>query len=358
GIPGALRMGDSVSTAGAWGQASRFGGLRLTSNRPALQAGQIRTSSLTAADRWPSDPAASSDGYGDPSLFAWPLVHGLSDIYAPAAGAASTGVAQVATTTMMAAPPAFNPMPYVPATMLAPGSRDYTVDVGFVREQYGLMNAKYGVPIAVADIRQGFWNRVTGAGRFESSGETRVAGMGLDVRIADWATVRTHAATSRSIYGEGTLGMAGIERHEPLYNVSLRAHWATEGFHQAGLGIAQRSARERIIASGGINLAPYGSINASFTRQTLRDMVPATVTSANYTRPFGPGAFISLNVSYVTGPLTDARFVASFGFPLGRPIPTIAPAGAADTKRAYGAGYADRDGADGAVLGPALVGQL
>lgn len=109
---------------------------------------------------------------------------------------------------------------YVDARMLAPGLFDYSLEIGFLRAQYGVDSFRYAsAPAANGSIRYGLSDRVTLEGRGEVSRGVGIAGGGVLFKLPVTGVLNLSASASGA--GGGQLGL-GYQWRTPRFSVDLQ----------------------------------------------------------------------------------------------------------------------------------------
>ncbi|HEX8782452.1 MAG TPA: fimbria/pilus outer membrane usher protein, partial [Steroidobacteraceae bacterium] len=148
-----LRLGDAISVPGSWAEAVRFGGLQWGSNygiRPDLVTTPLLAVSGTAVVPSTVDVFVNGKAVGSSQVPAGPFVvnqvpalNGAGDVNIVVRNA--LGQQQIVSVPFYSAP-----------VMLQPGLSLWDIDVGALRENFGLENADYGPAMASATWRHGF----------------------------------------------------------------------------------------------------------------------------------------------------------------------------------------------------------
>lgn len=274
-----LRIGDAVTRAGAWGRPVRFGGVQWGTNF-ATQPGFITfpLPTLSGEAVLPS----TVDIYINnvlrhrrdvpPGPFEIPGVPVVTG-----AGEVSLVVQDLLGRETMVTQPY-----YASPALLRAGLIDYSFELGYVREDFGLRSNNYGRGLAVATYRMGLSDTLTGELRTELLRGQQAAGVVGTYLWPSWGTLVAGFALSRSDErGGGAFTVFGIDRRSRSFSVDLRTQLATADFTQVGLPSDRPTPRQITSAHVGWAFGP-GSITLSYVMQDWRDQDDIAVASANY----------------------------------------------------------------------------
>jgi outer membrane usher protein len=227
-----LRVGDSVTQAGAWGRPVRYGGLQwgtdfslqpgfLSFPLPTLRGEAALPSTLDVYVN-NSQRLQSRLQPGAFDLTELPVVTGQGEVRTIVRDL--LGREQVVVTPY-----------YVSPALLKPGLSTFNVDVGAERERYGLASNRYGRLLASMTERRGITDRFTRELRAEVTGRQQAVGATGWLMWPSIGTANASAVVSRSRdRGAGWMWSAGLDRQAHDWSGSLQWRQASAGFRQVG----------------------------------------------------------------------------------------------------------------------------
>jgi outer membrane usher protein len=273
-----LRLGDAITSAGYWGRAARIGGIRLGTDFRARP--DFITFPLPAA-RGEAIVPSTVDVYVNGTLRArrdvqpgafsmrdLPVVSGSGDVRLVVRD--SLGREQVVE------------QPYFASEdLLRAGLSMYSVEIGAVREDYGLENFAYGRALAVAGVRRGLTDRLTAELRGEILKGQQTVGAGLVASVLPSVAVSASLAQSEAIKS-GTLAQLGVDLDRRAFSAGVRVRTATATFRQLGMANDETAARRAIDAQVGWLAGRPGSFGLVFAQRDLRDRDDVRLLSLTY----------------------------------------------------------------------------
>ena len=320
-----LRLGDAISVPGAWAEAVRFGGLQFGTNygiRPDLVTTPLLAATGTAVVPSTVDVFVNGRAVGSSQVPAGPFVvnqvpalNGSGDVTIVVRNA--LGQEQIVSVPFYSAP-----------VMLQPGLSLYDIDVGAVRENYGLQSADYGPLVASGTFRHGFTGSFTGEVHAESMrGGPYAAGIDLAQSIGHWAIVTADLAFGGQPATSGLLGSGpqpassgtyealGIQRANERFNFVLEAQHATPGFREVGNIDGIPTPLDRDLAQAGVSFGKPGNLQVAFVSQRNADDTRQRTLGVTYQVTLGKGSF-SANLSRTTGATSDTFASIFYVLPL------------------------------------------
>jgi outer membrane usher protein len=277
-----LILGDSTTAAGAWGQSIAFGGISYQTNfgtqpnyatYPLPVAAGV-ASIPTSVQLYSNNNLISSQKVtsGPFSINNVPVVNGA-------------GTLNVLTTNVLGQQVITLIPYYASQQLLKPGLQNFSYQLGFIRENYGLNSNLYGPLIGVLSDKIGITNHLILEGDIEATTQQQNYGMSFACSLFNYFIWNGSVAGSQNTLGAGTLLQSGLE------------HQAETGFSFGG-SVTLTSAKYLQIAASPNNLSPSTQIQA-FTGATLfRDYsFGMSLTELNYRGGSGSLNFISFNLS-------------------------------------------------------------
>lgn len=284
-----LRLGDSISGGGSWGRAFRFGGLQWASNfstqpafvpfaLPTIRGAAVLPSSVDVyidnAQRLHSDvPAGPFD------LANVPVITGQGEM-------------QLAIRDQLGRQQIIRQSYYVSQALLKPGLRDFSYEIGRIREDYGIASGHYGRPVLIANDRMGVTPEFTRELRLEWLGGQQTVGAGGAWLIPRVGTGSLNAALSRGPDGYGWQLGLGVERQARDLSFGLRASYAARDFAQIA-NLAGATPRLTLQANLGL---PVGasSLGLAYLYRTTWEGEQTRLLSASYSLRVGRNSQLGL----------------------------------------------------------------
>lgn len=283
-----LRLGDAVTRpANALGRPVRFAGLQWGTNfqtQPGLITLPVATLSGQAAvpstiDLYVDNVLQAREPVrpGPFSISSLPLVSGDGEVV-------------VRVTDLAGQQTLISQRFYASTAMLAPGLSDYSVELGGLRQQFGLRSDVYGDPFLSAGWRHGLSQRLT----VELGGSTQRGGPSSVLAGAATAFPGVGIATAALGFSEGPEGNGaqfalGFERRTKSHTFAARSQYATDGYRQTGIDAIQVLKRLDSLFYG-FRMDGFGNVGLSYTQQQRMTGDPvriAAVTLSSRPTPWG-----------------------------------------------------------------------
>lgn len=321
-----LRLGDDISVPGSWAEAVRFGGLQWGTNyaiRPDLVTTPLLAATGTAVVPSTVDVFVNGKVVGSSEVPAGPFVvnqvpalNGSGDVTVVVRNA----LGQVQTVSV--------PF-YSAAVMLQAGLSLYDIDLGPLRENYGLASDDYGPLLASGTWRHGFTELLTGEIHAEALRDgPHAAGIDIAQALDHWAVVTLDLAEGGQSANAGVLGgppqpsssgtysALGIQHVDERFSLLLQAQHASAGFREVGdYGTAEPTPLERNIAQAGWYIGRAGSLQAAFVAQRNFDDTRQNTLGLTYQVNIGHGN-LSATLSRTTGEIDDTNVSVFYVLPL------------------------------------------
>ncbi len=304
-----MRVGDAISRAGAWGGSVRFGGVQWASNfatQPAFNtvplpglAGEAVLPStvdlyvnnaLRMRDQVPAGPF---------SIQNLPVVTGQ-------------GEARLVVRDMLGREQIITQPFYVSPSLLQRGLHDYSYELGFVRENFGIDSNDYGHFMAAATHRLGLSDRLTGEAHGELLRSRQTLGLSGTYLWPAAGIFTASIAGSRSERGNGGLLSIGFERQSRSFSFGANSTLADKNFTQLGLQPGQLAPRQISRAFASLSAGRYGSMGLSYTHQDRRDLNELKMVNLSYSTSVGRLGFINFSLAHFLG--DDSKTVIGLSF--------------------------------------------
>lgn len=285
-----LRFGDAIGRAGAWGRSVRFGGVQWGTSfdtqpgfipfpLPGTTGEAVLPSTvdvyvnnaLRLSREVPSGP------FGITNV---PVVTGQGEV-------------RLVVTDLLGRQQVITQPYYASPNLLRAGLADYTYEIGFVREDFGLADNEYGRFLGTATHRLGITDRLTRELRAEILADRQTAGLTGVYLWPAFGVGNASVALSRSASGGGGLIALGVQRQTRALSFSLQGQFNSREFAQLGL---DDSARRRQTLSASIGFSPGGrdALSLSYLRQTFWEQTGHRVLTVGYSRNLGSGFHLSI----------------------------------------------------------------
>jgi outer membrane usher protein len=309
-----LRLGDSVTRAGAWGLPVRFGGVQY-GTKFGVQPGFIPFPVATALGRaaLPSTVDVFVNNAlvtrrevppGPFSIANIPVITGAGDV-------------QVVVRDLLGREQVFTQAFYGSTALFREGVADYSFELGSLREDFGLSSNEYGQAIAVGTYRRGLTESLTGEVRAEAAETAKSAGASATFRAGLLGVANLSFAGSRSPQGTGRLLGAGFERTTRRLSFGVQTELQSEGFRQAGFLPGELAPKRRSFANIGVPLGAAGTVSLSHAEQQYHDREGVRVSTLSYSIPLGSFGQLGVSAIRTSGPTGGESLFATLAVPLG-----------------------------------------
>ncbi|HJU07249.1 MAG TPA: fimbria/pilus outer membrane usher protein [Rhodanobacteraceae bacterium] len=288
-----LRIGDLISGALDWTRATRLGGIQLQRNF-ALQPDLI-TFPVPAFYGQASLPSTvdlyinglkqySSDIPSGPfQLNTVPIVNG-------------NGQAEVVITDAMGRQRSIAFPFYTTNELLRPGLSDYSLELGFVRENYGLSSFSYASDPAFSGTwRRGLSNWLTVETHGEAVSGLAEGGAGAVIAVGNAGVLNASFAASNDHGTSGRQAELGYNWRNDRFNFSLDSLRSFGNYRDIASKYSLPPPKRSDRAIAGLILGGAGSLGVSYVALEYPGMTRSRYASAYYYKSLG--ARIALNLS-------------------------------------------------------------
>ncbi len=326
-----LRLGDSVTRAGAWGLPVRFGGVQF-GTKFGVQPGFIPFPVATAVGRaaLPSTVDVFVNNAlvtrrevppGPFSIANIPVVTGAGDV-------------QVVVRDLLGREQVYSQSFYGSNALLRKGVADYSFEAGALREAFGISSNDYGEVLGVATYRRGLTDGLTAEVRTELAESARSAGAAATFLAGELGVANVAAAASTSDDDTGALLGLGFERNTPRLSFGVQAEATSRGFRQAGLLGGELPLKRRAVANVGVPLGAAGTVSLTYISQAFHDRDSLRLTTLSYSIPLGRFGQFGVTAVRTRGTQESTSLFATLAVPLGHA--TSASAGVERTRSGNG----------------------
>lgn len=315
-----LRLGDGISVGGAWGSATRFGGIQWGTDfalRPDLITTPLLTVGGSAAVPSSVDILMNGQNVGSQTVPAGPFVidrlpavNGAGDVQLVVRDA--LGREQVIAVPF-----------YSSAALLQPGLSDYSFEIGAERRNFALRDHDYGQVLAAATWRRGLTARLTVEAHGEYlRGGPRALGVDLAAGIADFGIAQVTAAVGGGGGGTGARFGIGFERSARGISLALRSEWSGDAYRQIsdardGMLTVSRPQR-RTVAQFGASLGAAGTLSVVVAQDALRDAPDRRVVAVSHSIALAGFGYLNFTASQLRGANRGTSAFLTFTLPLGK----------------------------------------
>jgi len=279
-----LRFGDVTSGISSWGDTVRLGGMQWTTNfstqpnfisipLPAMSGEAVLPSTvnlyvdneLRMSREVPSGPFSIQD---------LPVMIGQ--------GNARLVVRDVLGREKVITQPFFTS-----SSLLKPGLKDYSYELGFVRRNFGTDSNNYGRPLAVGTHRWGITEQFTGEVHGKLLSKHQILGLSGLMLSPIAGVLSGSLAMSYSEKGAGGLLKLGIQRQSGNLSFAANTQLTSQRFTKSGMLSEELALRQ--ISNMSVNLATanYGSFAVSYNHKNYSDRNVEKKLFASYTRKVG-----------------------------------------------------------------------
>jgi len=309
-----LRVGDSISVAGAWGRSARFGGLQFGTNfstQPTLVTTPLLFAQGEALVPSTVDVFINNRRVASEDIPPGPFT---IDQLPPMTGA---GQMQVVVTDALGRQQVIAQPYYTGPTLLRAGLNEYSVEVGAIREDYAQASNAYGDMLVTGTFRRGLTDSFTAEVHAEGqAGGASAAGLDTAWQVGSLGVVTLTAAAG----GEDEIGWlagAGFERNARHFNVFLRTRYATEEFAQLGTATPRDRPRQRSFGGLGVGLGRYGNLQLSYGLQTSWSSARTETVGLSHSVTLGDFGFLSFVASHTKSEESATDFFLNWTLPFG-----------------------------------------
>lgn len=310
-----LRVGDSITTPGAWGRALRFGGVQFGTNfstQPMLVTTPLLAASGEAVVPSTVDVFVNGRQVATENVPPGPFT---IDRLPALSGA---GQMQVVVTDALGRQQVLTQPYYSGTALLRAGLSEYSAELGSVREDYGTRSFAYGDLIGVAALRRGITDRLTTGARAEAQANG-VYALGGEAawQVGTFGIVTGQLAAGGDDDNSGALLGLGLEHSGPRYSAFAQTQYAARGFRQSGMEGLTALPRQRSFAGFGMDLGRYGNTQLAWGVQSFYGSETVQTLGFNYSVTLGALGFLGLYASHTDAGESDTSLLLSWTMSLG-----------------------------------------
>lgn len=304
-----LRFGDSVTRVAGWNQALRFGGIQFGTDF-SLQPGFISfpTPTITGGAALPSTADIYVNGLRretidiDPGPFTIeqpPVITGAGDLL-------------VVVTDPLGRETVISHPFYASRSLLRKGLSEYSLEVGFLRENYALESHDYAEFFASASYRKGFSDRFTAGLHAEASEDGVAAGPYIDWLLPFGGTLSGAAAVSAADGEIGALVQVLIDWTGSNFGISAQNDWISKDFRRLGSDPSFQEPAMETSATIGIDISDDSGLSLNYLRIDEREEETLQIASANFSLRVGDLGAVNVNFAKSFGAVKDTSLFFLF----------------------------------------------
>ncbi|MEH6809998.1 MAG: fimbria/pilus outer membrane usher protein [Hyphomonas oceanitis] len=260
-----LRLGDTVSDAGTWGIPVRFGGVRwgtdfslspdiLTFPTPSL-SGDATVPGTVSVLINATERFQGSLKPGPFTITDLPVVTGA-------------GTAQAVVTDVLGRETIVTTQFYAAPQLLRPGLADYSLEAGWLREDFGLQSNHYSDPFLAGGYARGLTDTLTMGARAEISDDVYIAGLSATKSGTHFGVIETSAALSGSDGHTGSQFQLSHEYRSRSLTLGSTVTYASEAYKRIGEdGALPRTTARAFV---GWNIDAIGAATLNWVKQDAR----------------------------------------------------------------------------------------
>lgn len=287
------RVGDTVSRAGSWSQPARLAGVQYATNfgtqpgfitfpMPSLAgvAAVPSTVDLYINDALRLRHDVPAGPFSVPEL---PVVSG-------------SGEARLVVRDLLGREQVIVAPFYASSQLLQEGLRDFSYELGAVRENFGRASADYGAVLAVGTERLGLSDSLTGEVHGEIARDRQALGLGAVWLWPAAGLLMSSVAASHSGQGKGALLSLGFQRSARRMGFGGNLSLTSERFVPLGLPSDRPAPKRLAQAFASYSAEGVGSFGVNYVRQDLRDRANVELVGASYGVALGKIGYLSFSV--------------------------------------------------------------
>jgi outer membrane usher protein len=310
-----LRVGDAISTPGAWGRAVRIGGVQFGTNfstQPMLVTTPLLAATGEAVVPSTVDvfvngrPVASEQVPPGPfSIDRLPVLSG-------------SGQLQVVITDALGRQQVLMQPYYSGTALLSPGLAEYSFELGSVREDYGTRSFGYSDMLGVATYRLGLSDTLTAGARAEAQANGIYA-LGGDAawRAGYLGILSGNVAAGGDGNGAGFTTGLGVEHSGERFSAFVQTQYYSRSFVQSGMAGLTALPRLRTFGGIGFNFGAYGNGQLAYGQQSYYDSETVQTIGLNYSWALGRLGFVGLFASHSMATDDDTNVLLTWTMALG-----------------------------------------
>ena len=307
-----LRIGDSLTTGGAFARGVRFTGLQYATNFatdpgfvtfPVPTIGGLAEQSSVVEVLIDNVTRATTDVNAGPfTLSNIPVVTGAGEV-------------QLKITDLLGRERLVTQSYYVSPRLLREGLHEFSYEIGAARRHFGETSQDYGDPLASMVHRYGFDDALTFEAHAEAEPDRVGTVLGGGLHLGTFGVLTGgFGISAHKDDGLGEMVQLAWEAAKGPLSGGLRTRYTGSDFRQHGE--TDGGVRRVDQANLSVNLGSLGRIGLLGISRSRRDAADDRSLSASYSLAAGPGSFL-FNAAYAVDPSSELALTASYTLPLG-----------------------------------------
>lgn len=291
-----VRAGDILTGALSWTRSTRLGGLQIGSNFD-LQP-YMTTTPLPAFFGSATLPSAVELYVNGLKQYSGEVPAGPFELNT-APSISGAGNAQLVLTDALGQSSTVNFSLYDTHRLLQPGLSDWSIELGTVRENYGVKSFAYGNDIAVSGTwRYGVNNRFTAETHAEATKDLANAGVG-----GTWVLGGPGGVLFASLAGSETQGRSGMQYsgsyswNNRRFNIGLNTLGTSGDYRDVATQYGSSAIRQSNQISTGYSTQSLGSFGVSYNEVDYAEDDTAKFASAYWSKSFGRRFNLNVNLN-------------------------------------------------------------
>jgi len=310
-----VRAGDILTGPLSWTRSTRLGGLQIGSNfnlQPYMTTTPLP--SFFGSATLPSAVELYVDGL---KQYSGEVPAGPFELNT-APSISGTGNAQLVLTDALGQSSTVNFSLYDTHRLLQPGLSDWSVELGAVRENYGIKSFDYGSDVAVSGTwRYGVNNRFTAETHAEATKDIANAGVGGTwVLGGPGGVLFASLAGSNSQDESGTQYSASYQWNNKRFNIGVNTLGTQGEYRDVATQYGSTPIRQSYQLSTGYGSQTFGSFGVSYNQVDYAEVDTAQFASAYWSKSLGRRVSINANYNHDlnNSDNSSAAIGASFSF--------------------------------------------
>lgn len=291
-----VRAGDILTGALSWTRSTRLGGLQIGSNFD-LQP-YMTTTPLPAFFGSATLPSAVELYVNGLKQYSGEVPAGPFELNT-APSISGAGNAQLVLTDALGQSSTVNFSLYDTHRLLQPGLSDWSVELGTVRENYGIKSFDYGNDIAVSGTwRYGVNNRFTAETHAEATKDLANAGVG-----GTWVLGGPGGVLFASLAGSESQGQGGMQYsgsyswNNRRFNIGLNTLGTSGNYRDVATQYGSSTIRQSNQISIGYSTQSLGNFGVSYNEVDYAEEETAQFASAYWSKNFGRRFNLNVNLN-------------------------------------------------------------
>jgi len=205
---------------------------------------------------------------------------------------------------------------YASQTLLRAGLENFSYELGWLRDNFGIESNDYSRLLASGTYRRGLTERFTAELHAEALSHQAAAGFGGDYLIPQLGTFGTYVAASHSARGNGEQLLFGIDRLAQPWSFGAHTQWASSNFTQSGLQESQLPPIQ--LSSLNLSYATLGngSVGVAFVTQHNRVETDTSIATLSYSASLGKAGSFSLSALHTLAGRVSTTIFAILSYSL------------------------------------------